>query len=42
MLLTRVMGVPPDSAADFRFTVQDVLDPPVNVAGVHNTEETPG
>ncbi|HLM99048.1 MAG TPA: hypothetical protein VK335_07190 [Bryobacteraceae bacterium] len=42
MLLLRVTGVPPEGAADVRFTVQDVLDPPVKVAGVHTTEETPG
>lgn len=42
LLLLSVTGVPPDGAADTRLTVQDALDPPVTVVGVHTTEETAG
>ena len=42
LLLCSVTVVPPEGAAAVRFTVQDALDPPVTLAGVHTTEETPG
>ena len=42
LLLARVTGVPPVGAAAFRFTVHDVLDPPIKVLGEQTTDKTPG
>lgn len=42
LLLESVTGVPPDGAADARFTVQVALVPPARLLGLQVTEETAG
>ncbi len=42
LLVESVTGVPPDGAADARFTVQVAFVPPVTLLGLQVTEETAG
>jgi hypothetical protein len=42
LLLDIVTDVPPDGAAAIKYTVQEVLEPPLRELGLQISDETPG